>query len=76
LTEELKEKREKRVKDAIKARETFIVDILPKLEDKLESICKVLRWTLSISEGESTESIMQGDEDRANRIVDTKRPLH
>lgn len=52
------------------------MDILPKLEDKLESICKVLRWTLSISEGESTESIMQGDEDRKNRIVDTKRPLH
>jgi len=76
LTEEQKILREKQVRFAIEARETFVVDILPKLEDKLENICKVLRWTLSISEGETTEQIMQGDEDRANKIVDTKRPLH
>ena len=76
LTEEQKILREKQVRFAIEARETFVMDILPKLEDKLENICKVLRWTLSISEGETTEQIMQGDEDRANKIVDTKRPLH
>lgn len=46
------------------------MDVLPKLEEKLENISKVLRWTLSIAEGESTDDIMKSDADRANKIVD------
>jgi hypothetical protein len=75
-TEEQKLRREKRVKEAIQARETFVQDILPKMEEKLENICKVLRWTLSIAEGESTADIMQADTDRANHVPCTRRPLY
>jgi hypothetical protein len=42
----------------------------------LENISKVLRWTLQIAEGESTENIMKADDDKAKNIVDNKRPLY
>ena len=80
LTEEeqnlAKKKNEQKVSEAVKARETFIVDVLPKLEEKMENISKVLRWTLQIAEGESTEDIMKADDDKAKNIVDNKRPLY
>jgi hypothetical protein len=65
---------EKNRQERDQAVQFFQENIKPKLEQKMEEIAKQLRWTLQIAAGESTDQILNQNDDDQTDI--SQEPVH